>query len=88
MHKIIYKYELKNNVSAFNIPAESRILDVQNQNGVICVWILHRIAHPMTERAVFSKIPTGYPFKEDSVGEFIKTVQCGELVWHIFYSNG
>ena len=69
-----------------NMPRFSRVLSVQTQNDMPCVWALVDTDSPL-EIKRFRLVGTGHPIKEKEENlEFIGTFQLlgGELVFHLF----
>ena len=80
--KTIYKYQLLKAICEIQMPIGSRILDVQVQNGVICLWATVDTAL-MPETRIFQIIGTG-DSEVDNCHNYIGTVQQDSFVWHIF----
>jgi hypothetical protein len=78
----IYKYELEfAPVQTVLVPLHYKILSVQMQDHVICVWIL--IAENKTTPVRFEIFGTGQDIP-DGHRSFVGTVQRSGYVWHIF----
>lgn len=78
--RIIYKYNIeKNNVIEENIES---VLDVQIQNDTLVAWILINPIYPKRKIKI-DAIGTGWPYS-DRRSKYLRTLQDGELVWHIF----
>jgi hypothetical protein len=85
MAKTVWKYELTtNDVNELEIPIGGKILTLQMQNGIPCIWALvdHK-AEKETRR--FGTIGTGNFTRQENI-EYIGTFQTyqGALVWHVF----
>ncbi len=85
-----YPFEISDKVLIL-MPQYARVLSVQMQFDIPCLWALIDDNSPLKERR-FRLFGTGHPVPY-SVGEFIGTFQMngGELVWHLFQeskSNG
>jgi hypothetical protein len=66
------------------LPADSEVLSVANQNGVICIWYkFDRVFLNDTVERTVDIVGTGNPMPE-YVGEFIGTVLMDQFVWHVF----
>lgn len=69
------------------MPVGAKILSVQMQKGVVCLWYLFNsdLVIPVSEDRVILIAGTGNPFTEQR-GPFIGTIQQagGALVWHVF----
>jgi len=84
MHKIWkYPFGISGNI-IISMPKLARILDIQYQNGTLCMWALVDDNDLIVNR-FFTVIGTGHNIPDFSHGlEYIKTVQDGPYVWHIF----
>lgn len=81
MTKRIYKYELAVVDRQFiRMTRHSDILSVQVQNGKICLWASVTLDE-YHEDVAFFIVGTGHNTPE---GEYLATVQIGELVWHVY----
>jgi len=68
------------------MPMGAEILDVQEQQGNICLWALVDTDKPLVKRK-FRVFGTGKPVDldyDELTWEFIATVQNKHVVWHIF----
>lgn len=96
MEKIL-KYELKiTDEQVIDIPSGSRVLSVQEQRGVLCLWAVVDGSKQSTGNFKIRIFGTGNPlpnglldFSYDAPSgyniEFVGTVQMSNgLVWHIF----
>lgn len=86
--KTIWKYQLKiSEDQRIEMPAGAKILSVQAQNKVPCLWALVD-PEAEKEKRFFEVFGTGNPIKEYEVTsrKFIDTFQayCGSLVFHVF----
>lgn len=72
-----------NDEQSFDIPSDSKILCVQVQHGVPCIWVLVD-PNVSKERKKIMIYGTGHPITED--GQYIGTFQVlgGSLVFHVF----
>lgn len=66
------------------MPAEARVLTVQVQNGMPCLWALVEPRNTPDGLTEFRIVGTGHEF--DGKGEYIGTFQLreGALVFHVF----
>jgi hypothetical protein len=66
------------------MPPRARILSVQVQHGVPCLWALVDFAVLEAQPYAFRIYGTGHPV--DNAGEYIGTFQMngGDLVFHMF----
>lgn len=65
------------------LPEHARILSVQVQRGVPCIWVLVHPKAVLTERK-FNIYGTGHDV--ENPGNYIGTFQMasGDLIWHLF----
>lgn len=80
---VIYKWQLT--VSRHQevvMQRGARILTVQNQGGMLCLWAIVNPEAP-TESRYFSVFGTGHPH-ESFPQNYIGTCQQGQYVWHVF----
>lgn len=93
--KQIWKYELTQTASnTFEMPKGAKILTVQMQNEIPCIWAIVNIGTPSlsgesffkVERRTFKTVGTGRNFENADKAIYIGTIQAleGRLVWHIF----
>lgn len=85
----IFKYELDfhlTNPVALHLPKGADILDVQYQSGRLCLWAMVDVdVDAQASRRIFHCLPTGGEVPRYRVPlQYLKTVQNGPLVWHIF----
>ncbi len=79
----IYKYPLiLTGKQAITMPYEAQILDVQMQNGVLCMWAMVDTVAKMNEVTI-RIYGTGRPIENPRL-RYLATVQDGECVWHVF----
>lgn len=81
----IYKYQLSSNdVTEIVMPQHARILTVQMQNGIPCLWAVVDNERAMTTRR-FHVFGTGHPIDKDYT-RYIGTFQMynESLVYHVF----
>lgn len=86
--KSIWKYRLSvTDVQAVNIPAGAKILCVQIQGGIPCLWAMVDPLERLAQRRV-RIFGTGQPARDFEINgiEYIGTIQMssGSLVWHVF----
>lgn len=80
----IYKYPL--NVVEHQIllmPLEAKILHINVQNDVICIWALVNEKNK-NEEVEIEIIGTGQTMDPLIIREYIGTVFMGGFVWHVF----
>lgn len=85
MKRIILKYrtELPGGVGRIPVGPSSRILDIQVQQNFITFWVEHDSEETPTGERKFVAVPTGVEFEAEGLG-FLRTVQVGSFVWHIY----
>jgi len=83
---IIYKYELNEYETWLDLPKESKILTVQNQRNLICLWVWidqSNLENVITRK--FTIFGTGIDIPmSDKKYHYIGTVQIDWTVWHVF----
>jgi len=80
----IHKYILQiDGIIVIDMPIGSKILDVQNQDNRICMWVIVN-TELETEERVFQIIGTGHQLLGRTEKKYIGTVQQGPFVWHVF----
>lgn len=90
MSSVIYKYELPsiiNKIVEVIIPCGEKILDYQLQHDEFCIWAVVDTKEEMCDVHKFYITGTGHNLPEFLMSEewgHVKTIQCGEFVWHIF----
>jgi len=86
----IFKYQLRvdDGPQVFLMPIGARIVPVQDQYGVPCMWALCNPQQKQTERS-FYIFGTGHHIPEAGLS-YLGTVQQmdGRLVWHVFEDLG
>lgn len=82
----IWKFELQTGnetETEIRMPRGAKILTVQYQNGILCIWALVDLTEP-PETRLFALYGTGWDFEYDPSMIYIGTVQNPPFVWHIF----
>jgi len=83
----IFKYPIPpNDQFMIQMPKGAKILCVQMQNNIPCIWAMVDEKAPLRTR-YFSFIGTGHEFSHhDDVSKYIGTIQMnmGSLVFHLF----
>lgn len=82
--KTIWKYPIKP-ITVLQIPPDAKILCVQMQGSIPCIWALLDPHSSLTTRRCFRTVGTGHDVPDDP-GEYIGTFQAfgGDLVFHVF----
>ncbi len=81
---VIFKYPLVHEGrQQIMIPENHRILDVQLQRGILCLWAEVDEGSDRKEVIEIHIVGTGQDMPLGKC-EHISTVQQGEYVWHIF----
>jgi hypothetical protein len=85
----IWKFPLKlSTVQCVDMPqgvSPADVLDVQVQNGTICLWAMCDPDATLEQRDVYIH-GTGHPFNPDGM-EHVGTVQQPPYVWHVFLGS-
>lgn len=90
--RTIHKFPLAiTDIQNIALPNQVKILCVQMQRGVPCLWVLLDPDEPYRMVAIIMR-GTGHPIDDDDeVGDYIGTVQqeivglaASILVWHVF----
>lgn len=85
--KTIYKFPFEvEDVIRIDMPEDAKILSLQMQNGVPCLWAEVQTANPFVTRT-FQLFGTGHRVPE-KLGPFVGTFQThgGSLVFHLYES--
>lgn len=91
MGKVIHKYPLKlnrfNDLQNIQMPENSRILKVDDQDGILTLWALVDTDNPDT-RVMFEVVATGQQLSDLGrlkVRHHLNTVVMSDgIVWHVF----
>ena len=82
----IWKYELKTTDTQYiEMPVSSKLLTVQMQHGVPCLWCLVNEDEYLAEREI-RIIGSGHFIENDFNGTYIGTYQMfdGKAIFHVF----
>ena len=85
----IWKFPLEvNDAVLVEMPFGAKVLTVQVQNGIPCLWALVEPRNTPDGSTKFRIVGTGHYF--DGKGEYIDTFQLmdGALVFHVFRIEG
>lgn len=88
--KTIHKYTLVVTDNQFvDMPKWAKILSVQVQNNIPCIWAEVNTDMPIEKRC-FEIFGTGNPIHEDMgvSREYIGTFQMIHFVWHLYEYTG
>lgn len=66
----------------FNVPRGAKVLSVDLQSNIICIWMLVDPKNLLVERE-FRVVGTGWDTDREA-HEFVGTVIDGPFVWHVF----
>jgi len=82
--KTIYKYELEGSNPHIEMPYGSKVLCVQMQGAVPCIWAEVDPDAPLVKRS-FRIVGTGHSI-DFTNGEYIGTFQMhgGTFIWHLY----
>jgi len=81
----IYKYELRFGESEIGLPKDAKILSLQMQREIPCLWAVVDTEKENTKRR-FSTYGTGWPVSFPEKLDYIGTIQesHGTFIWHVF----
>jgi hypothetical protein len=83
----IHKYPLEiDDLQCVLMPRGARILAVQNQRDVACIWALVNSSNELEQR-MFRMLGTGHPADDVSAACYVGTFQWGpnmQFVFHLF----
>jgi hypothetical protein len=86
--KVVYKYTLPSYAGQhlISLPQEAEILSVQEQFGMLTLWVLTTTEVSLWDNRKFHVIETGGVVPDWCKLTYIDTCQLAEgtLVWHIF----
>jgi hypothetical protein len=87
--RTIYKYPFNvSDVVELELPRGARVLHIDVQGGLPCLWALVDTDNP-PERAAFRLFGTGQPLPDDVTHTgHVTTFFHGPFVWHVFRSPG
>ena len=83
---VVHKYLIDpHDIVTAQMPADARILAVQEQREMLCIWALTDTAKPPMPR-LFRIVRTGHPADFAQKAVYVGTVQLrrGLLVLHVF----
>jgi hypothetical protein len=81
--KAIYKYPMSLKDQWVSLPIGAKMLTVEIQNGVLCLWALVDPSEKIAAR-FFKVLGTGWNSNEIDDFDYVGTVFQDEFVWHIF----
>jgi hypothetical protein len=81
----IYKYKLEKTIQELDIPVGGKVLSLQVQDNVPCIWVLVD-SNKLKVTRTFETFGTGQTIPPPYVREYIGTFQLlrGNLVYHVF----
>ena len=84
--KVTFRLE---DVQRFELPKGAKLLTMQCQNGMPCIWFEVDEKEDATESRIFTTYGTGNPMP-DEPGNYIGTYQVmqGQLVFHVYEVTG
>ena len=84
--KRIWKYALNvTDEQRVMMPAGARVIHVDVQGGVLCIWAEVEVGNRPEER-IFLVVGTGNPYPDGDV-EHLGSVQMPPFVWHVYEDN-
>lgn len=78
----IHKFRLPDVISGVEMPRGAEILDIQRQGSYITLWAMVNTDLPKIRR-MFQIVGTGHDIPAEP-HRYLRTVQMGQFVWHIF----
>ena len=83
---MIWKYEFDGSIeSTIKMPKDAKILTIQTQNDIPCIWISFNIKYiNELESRVFETKGKGISFEDDDNLHYIGTYQVCEYVFHVY----
>jgi hypothetical protein len=82
MPRVIHKYTLvPGQDTRLSLPADSDIIHVANQHGLLTMWIDHDLSLKSATRT-FTLVGTGHPITSDLI--YMGTAHCDPFVWHVY----
>jgi len=81
--KRVFKYELSQSTKTLEIPGGARIVNVNGQNGVVCLWAIVDSENSL-EKRTFQIYGTGHPIEDDRAEAYVGTAHVAPFVWHVF----
>jgi len=86
--KKVFKYQFEpDDYINFTLPRGAKILTVQEQLGILCLWALVDVGESMVESRSMRMAGTGHSIDDYGVDyRYINTIQLagGSLVFHFF----
>lgn len=84
MNNVVWKYPLDLiDIQKINMPAGARILSVDNQKGILCLWAMVNEENPEQLRTI-EIVGTGQEPIPSFHRTFIGTAVMPQFVWHVF----
>jgi len=80
----IWKYKIDDSDCIIDIPEDSRILSLQVQEEVPCIWVLVNPDNPKITRRFITYVTGSFADILPAIDIFIGTYQVGWLVNHVF----
>ena len=86
MMKRVFKYQLGvSDEQVVNLPIGSRILSLQVQRGIPCIWAIVDDQEVKTSPVKILMFGTGNHISDEDAGNrFAGTIQIRDLVFHVF----
>ena len=84
MMNVVWKYILaKGELQYISMPTGSKVLSVQTQDGVPCLWALGDPSKSHKPRMI-RILGTGFQSADVHAHQYVGTFQQGLFVWHVF----
>jgi hypothetical protein len=87
MKKVIWKFAFPiENLFSIEMPKDAKILTVQMQKNMQCIWVMVNTEQKQPEERHFRLIGTGEPFSPEFRETYIGTFQRlgGDFIFHLF----
>ena len=85
----IHKFKVPiQDVQEANICGMTRLLDINYQDGDLCIWALVNTDALFSRQFKLRIVGTGHIFDDYHDWSYWKTVFMGPLVWHVYVNMG
>lgn len=93
MKTIIYKYIIEPKLGEFEIqmPIPYKILTLEKQKGMHCIWVEHYLKNELEELTAIEMKPikfllvwTGQPFEKSLFAKYIGLLESDGLMFHLY----
>lgn len=89
MKRVIFKYQLQQGITKIELPVQSQILCVKEQEGILMLWVIQIVLDtPQKTLRTFNVFGTGEIIEGHARYSYIGTVVIKNTgfvyVWHVF----